>query len=73
VGGQRGPDLTRIADRTTEGQLYTRIMNGGGGMPAYGNTLTPQQANQIVSFLLTLGTHNGPPSQGAGATGSPGS
>jgi ubiquinol-cytochrome c reductase cytochrome b subunit len=73
VGGQRGPDLTRIADRATEGQLYTRIMNGGGGMPAYGNTMTPQQANQIVSFLLTLGTHNGPPSQGAGATGSPGS
>lgn len=73
VGGQRGPDLTKIADRTTEGQLYTRIMNGGGGMPAYGNTMTPAQANAIVSFLMTQGSNTGSPSQGAGSTGSPGS
>ena len=49
VGGQRGPDLTKLAERSNEGQLYTRIMNGGGGMPAYGNTMTPQQANTSSS------------------------
>jgi ubiquinol-cytochrome c reductase cytochrome b subunit len=54
VGGQRGPNLTYIADRSTYNELVTRIMNGGGGMPAYGNTLSPKHAAAIVAFLQTL-------------------
>jgi ubiquinol-cytochrome c reductase cytochrome b subunit len=54
VGGMRGPNLTHIADRSTYNELVTRIMNGGGGMPAYGNTMTPKKAAAIVAFLQTL-------------------
>ena len=40
VGGQRGPDLSKVAERVTRDELTTRILNGGGGMPAYGNTIS---------------------------------
>jgi ubiquinol-cytochrome c reductase cytochrome b subunit len=71
VGGLRGPDLSKIADRVSYAQLVTRIMNGGGGMPAYGNTMSPKQANQIVSFLSTLKTRTQSPRQAAGPGSGP--
>jgi ubiquinol-cytochrome c reductase cytochrome b subunit len=65
VGGQRGPDLTTIADRLDPNELTTRILHGGGGMPAYGDVLTPTQLRQLVSFLETR-TANGTTSAGGG-------
>jgi ubiquinol-cytochrome c reductase cytochrome b subunit len=59
VGGQRGPSLDTIADNLSFGQLIWRIAHGGGGMPAYGNTLTPAQMNELVAFLETR-TANAP-------------
>jgi ubiquinol-cytochrome c reductase cytochrome b subunit len=53
VGGQRGPDLTQVGDRLSNDQLTWRILNGGGGMPAYGSSLTPQDTNALVAFLAT--------------------
>jgi ubiquinol-cytochrome c reductase cytochrome b subunit len=53
VGGQRGPDLSTIADQLQFGQMIWRIAHGGGGMPAYGNTITPAQMNDLVAFLET--------------------
>jgi len=53
VGGQRGPDLSNIGGQLTEGELIWRIAHGGGGMPAYGNTLTPTQMDQLVAYLET--------------------
>ena len=51
-GGQKGPDLTYIGDSLTQEQLTWRILNGGNGMPAYGSTLTTEQTNQVVQFLM---------------------
>ena len=51
-GGQKGPDLTYIGDDLTQEQLTWRILNGGDGMPAYGSTLTTEETNQVVQFLL---------------------
>jgi mono/diheme cytochrome c family protein len=51
VGGSRGPDLTYVGDRLGEAQLITRIARGGGGMPAYGNVLTPTQVRDLVNYL----------------------
>ena len=53
VGGQRGPDLSRVGDRRAFGELIWRIARGGGGMPAYGNVLKPSQVNALVTYLET--------------------
>jgi ubiquinol-cytochrome c reductase cytochrome b subunit len=65
VGGQRGPNLSGVSSRTTYPQLVTRVMAGGGGMPAYGNTLTPKKTAAIVAFLETLGEKAKNPEQTA--------
>ncbi len=51
-GGQRGPDLSRVASRLGRDQIVTRIANGGGGMPAYADSLTPEDLAAITSFLV---------------------
>jgi ubiquinol-cytochrome c reductase cytochrome b subunit len=70
VGGLRGPDLSKVGDRLTYDQFVTRIMSGGGGMPAYGNTISTKDANAIIAFLETRSSH---PQQAAapGAGGAP--
>jgi ubiquinol-cytochrome c reductase cytochrome b subunit len=50
-GGQRGPDLTYIADKLTRSDMVIRIVNGGVNMPAFGATLKPEEINQLVAFL----------------------
>jgi ubiquinol-cytochrome c reductase cytochrome b subunit len=53
VGGLRGPDLTTVADRVSEPELILRILRGGGGMPAFGPTISPTKLNQLVAYLQT--------------------
>jgi ubiquinol-cytochrome c reductase cytochrome b subunit len=67
VGGRRGPDLTAVANRLSQGEFIWRINNGGGGMPAYGTILKPSQLNAIVAFLQTR--HGSAPAQAAGSGG----
>lgn len=67
VGGLRGPDLTHIGDRLSQGQLITRLNAGGGGMPAFGNTVPPRDINAMVAYLETLRA-NGPNSQAQGSS-----
>ena len=53
-GGMRGPALDSLATRMTEDQMIRQVLQGGGNMPAYGNTLSPAQTSALVSFLMTL-------------------
>ena len=51
VGGKRGPDLTTVGDRLSSDQLTWRILTGARNMPAYGQTLKPEELSALVDFL----------------------
>ncbi len=57
-GGQRGPSLTGVGDRLTQEQITISILNGRRNMPAYGNTLTPEELNALVAFLQSRSREN---------------
>ena len=59
-GGQRGPALDTVATRLTEDQLIRQVVQGGGNMPAYGKSLSPQEVTSLVRFLTTLHAPNQP-------------
>jgi ubiquinol-cytochrome c reductase cytochrome b subunit len=50
-GGRRGPDLTYIGDTLSESDIVIRIVNGGVNMPAFGNSLKPEEIDALVAFL----------------------
>jgi len=52
-GGIRGPELTDVQMRLTRQQMVIRIVNGAENMPAYGGTLTKEELEAIVSFLMS--------------------
>jgi ubiquinol-cytochrome c reductase cytochrome b subunit len=54
IGGQRGPDLSRVATRLTKDQLVRQVIQGGGNMPAYGKNLSPAEVDALVAFMSTL-------------------
>jgi ubiquinol-cytochrome c reductase cytochrome b subunit len=54
VGGHRGPDLSDVGLRLTHPQLVRQVIEGGGNMPAYGKTLTPDEVDAVVAYMVTL-------------------
>jgi ubiquinol-cytochrome c reductase cytochrome b subunit len=54
AGGDRGPELDRIAVELTPDQLIRQVIQGGGNMPAYGKNLSPAETTALVAFLETL-------------------
>ncbi|HLQ23276.1 MAG TPA: cytochrome b N-terminal domain-containing protein, partial [Gemmatimonadales bacterium] len=52
-GGKRGPDLTQVSTRMTPLEIVGRITNGGPNMPAFAQTLTPEEIQALVAFLAT--------------------
>jgi ubiquinol-cytochrome c reductase cytochrome b subunit len=65
TGGQRGPDLTRVATRMTNPQLVRQVIQGGGNMPAFGKTLSPEKVRALVAYLCSLHPPNVPPAREA--------
>src|SRR5271168_3199306 len=64
-GGQRGPELDRVATQMTHDQLVRQVIQGGGNMPAYGKNLNPAEVTALVSFLETLHPPNQPAARDA--------
>ncbi|MBV9771852.1 MAG: cytochrome b N-terminal domain-containing protein, partial [Bryobacterales bacterium] len=52
-GGERGPNLSTVADRLTTEQMTIRILNGGTNMPAFAGILKPDELTNILAFLAT--------------------
>ena len=44
-------------------ELVRQVIQGGGNMPAYGNTLTPQEVSALVAYLVSLRPPNTIPAQ----------
>jgi len=54
VGGNRGSDLTQVGDRLTRDQMTWRILGGGHNMPAFGGNISPQDLQDVLTFLQLL-------------------
>jgi ubiquinol-cytochrome c reductase cytochrome b subunit len=54
-GGRLGPDLTLVAHRLSSEEIALRTMNGIGDMPAYRQTLSREELDEILVFLRYLG------------------
>jgi ubiquinol-cytochrome c reductase cytochrome b subunit len=70
IGGRRGPDLTTVGIRLTEGQLIDQVSNGtpgGGNMPAYGKQMLPNEMAALVDFLVSLRPPGQPPARSSAA------
>lgn len=52
-GGLKGPNLTHIAKRLNVQDMKIRIINGSKDMPAYGQSLTRDELNKLITFLET--------------------
>jgi ubiquinol-cytochrome c reductase cytochrome b subunit len=65
AGGQRGPELDRVAVQLTPDQLIRQVIQGGGNMPAYGKNLSPAETTALVAFLETLHPAGQPPARDA--------
>ena len=73
IGGQRGPDLSRVATKLTKDQLIRQVIQGGGNMPAYGKNLSPAEVDALVAFMMTLHPTNELPARDSTTPAQPGS
>jgi len=61
-GGTLGPNLSKGAPNPDPAAIKAQIENGGGGMPPFGGQIPEDQIQQIVDFIVGLGTGT-PPAQ----------
>lgn len=47
----KGPDLSTVGKRLKKEAITQQIVNGGGGMPAFGTSLQPDEIEALVAFL----------------------
>src|SRR3954471_6998693 len=57
-GGNGGPDLTAIPDAKNYKRVVAQVENGGGGMPAFKDQLTPKQIADVSTYVTQKITNN---------------
>jgi len=50
-GGNGGPDLSAIPDAQDAEKVKAQVINGGGGMPAFGGQLTNQEIADVAEYV----------------------
>ena len=58
-GGHRGPALSQIGKELTRDDLIIRINNGGYNMPAFAGSISSEELDDVIEFLMTRGTDDG--------------
>jgi mono/diheme cytochrome c family protein len=56
-GGNGGPDLTTMPLAQTEAGAIQQVTNGGGGMPAFGGTLSEEEIENVAAYVAQEITH----------------
>lgn len=51
VGTEKGPDLSMIGKKWKRPQIESQILQGGGGMPAFGEVLHPEETQSLIDYL----------------------
>jgi mono/diheme cytochrome c family protein len=51
IGGKRGPDLQKVRKMMTKEQIRVQIHDGGMMMPAFGQSLTAPQIDDLIAYL----------------------
>jgi len=53
VGTEKGPSLASVGRRLKPESITRQIEVGGGGMPAFGDALQPDEIQRLVDFLAS--------------------
>jgi cytochrome c551 len=48
---EKGPDLSTVGKKLKKDAIERQVRNGGGGMPAFGTALQPDELEALVAFL----------------------
>ena len=50
-GGTKGPDLSGVGRRLSEGQIRHQVIEGGKQMPPFGEVLKQSELDDLVAYL----------------------
>lgn len=50
-GGTKGPDLSGVGRRLSEGQIRAQVIEGGKQMPPFGDVLKQSELDDLVAYL----------------------
>jgi mono/diheme cytochrome c family protein len=53
INGDNGPDLQQVRNHMSAAQIATQIHDGSKSMPAFGDSLTSPEINDLVVYLHT--------------------
>lgn len=53
TGGTRGPNLSGIGRTARPEEMRKQIVQGGKGMPAFGEVLQPNELDDLIAYLRT--------------------
>jgi ubiquinol-cytochrome c reductase cytochrome b subunit len=51
VGGNKGPDLSGVGRTAPPAAMRKQIVDGGKGMPPFGEILQPKELDDLISYL----------------------
>jgi mono/diheme cytochrome c family protein len=56
AGGNKGPNLAGVGRKVKSATMRKQIVEGGKGMPPFGNILEPQELDDLIAYLRSCRT-----------------